>query len=110
MSETENENQTTDEQAPELPVPETLNSTMLITVHPGQLAASVRDRVDVVIAIGSANEVLGPFGQSSDIDTAPGEAVFWSRKDGGPHKIRTLPGQLEQGRKEAIERRYTAPA
>jgi hypothetical protein len=98
----------------ELTVPETLDSTMLITVHPEALAASVRDRVDVVIAIGSANNVLRAFGQSSEIETAAGEAVFWSKKDGRPRKIRTLPGQLEQrlppADQEASERRYTAPA
>ncbi|HET9849955.1 MAG TPA: HAD family hydrolase [Candidatus Dormibacteraeota bacterium] len=82
----------------ELTLPETLASTILITVHPDRLATSVLDRVDGVIAIGSPTEVLRPFGQTTDGELSSGEAIVWFRKDGHPRRMRTLPGQIEQRR------------
>lgn len=82
----------------ELTLPETLNSTMLITVHPSRLAKSILNRVDTVIAVGSTKDILEPFGQRADLELATGEALVWSRSNGKPRKIRTLPAYLEQRR------------
>lgn len=82
----------------ELTLPETLNSTMLITVHPSRLAKSILNRVDTVVAVGSTKDILEPFGQRADLELSTGEAVVWSKSDGKPQKIRTLPAHLEQRR------------
>lgn len=63
----------------ELTVPERLNSTMLITVHPDRLAKTVVDRIDLVIAVGTPEDVLQPFGQGTVITLSSGEAMIWSR-------------------------------
>jgi HAD superfamily hydrolase (TIGR01484 family) len=91
----------------ELTAPETLTSTMLITVHPNRLAKGVLESIDLVLAVGSADEVLQPFGQRADITPSSGEAVIWSRNDGPPRRMRTLPARLS---KAAIEQKYTTPA
>ena len=82
----------------EFTLPETLTSTILITVHPDRLTRSVLDRVDGVVAIGSPKEVLRPFGQTTDGELSNGEAIVWFRKNGPPRRMRTLPGQIEQRR------------
>ena len=76
-------------------VPETLSSTMLVTVHSDRLAKTVVDRVDLVVAVGAPGDVLRPFGQRTDITLSSGEAVIWSRKDGAPRRLRTIPGKQE---------------
>ncbi|HYY46819.1 MAG TPA: HAD family hydrolase [Candidatus Angelobacter sp.] len=82
----------------ELTLPETLTSTILITVHPNRLARSVLDRIDTVVAIGSPKDVLRPFGQSTDEELSAGDAIIWFRKDGAPRRMRTVRGRVEQRR------------
>ena len=82
----------------ELTVPETLTSTLLITVHPDRLAKSVLDRIDVVVAVGSPTDVLRPFGQRAEGELSAGETLVWFRKDGSPRRMRAIPAHIEQRR------------
>ncbi len=81
-----------------LTLPETLTSTVLITVHPDRLAKSVVDRIDVVVAVGSPTDVLRPFGVLADEGLSAGEAIVWFRNNGSPRRMRTVRGQTEQKR------------
>jgi hydroxymethylpyrimidine pyrophosphatase-like HAD family hydrolase len=81
----------------ELTLPETLTSTVLITVHPDRLAKSVLDRIDVVVAVGSPKDVFRPFGVHADDELPKGEAIVWFR-NGSPRRMRTVRGETEQKR------------
>lgn len=88
----------------DISLPQTLTSTMLITVHPERLAEPILERIDTVIAVGAPADIFRPFGITTDMRLAAGEAVVWSRRDGPPRRfsIRII--------RDANEQRYTAPA
>jgi hydroxymethylpyrimidine pyrophosphatase-like HAD family hydrolase len=89
-------------------VPQTLESTILITVHPDHVSPAALHPVNVVIAIGKDPlETLGAFTtalkvrrpKGRDVELGSGEALVWFR-DGEepPIRVRTIPGHEQRRR------------
>jgi hypothetical protein len=87
-------------------VPQILETTLLITVHPEHVAKAALNAVDVLLAIGKAPmEVFRSFAKvlqisppSGDYDDLPtGEALVWFRKNGeAPIQVKTVQSTRER--------------
>jgi HAD superfamily hydrolase (TIGR01484 family) len=78
-------------------LPDQLDRTLLITVHPNQVSPAVLSRIDVVLAVGQGPaETIGQFceavGQAPPRlpagDLPAGEVVMWARDAGDPIRVR----------------------
>ena len=91
-----------------LGTPRAVESMLLITVHPGQVAAPVLAAVDGVIAVGSTPgsiiqeyaEATGQLAPALPPTTADsGGVLLWRPADGGEvERLRTIPSQSERRR------------
>jgi hydroxymethylpyrimidine pyrophosphatase-like HAD family hydrolase len=91
-----------------LALPQVLDRTVLITVHPNQVAPAVLAAVDTVVAVGPApGETLGQFAEAlgqpppvlPDGSPGAGEVVAWFRHAGAaPFPLRLAPGRQEHRR------------
>ena len=89
-------------------VPQALESTILITVHPDHVSPAVLNAVDVMIATGKspmssfrsfANVLRVPPPSGADTDLQTGEALVWFRRNGHlPVRVRTTAGEIERRR------------
>ena len=91
-----------------LAMPQELDRTLLITVHPAHVARAVIALVDTVLLVGQpATDALTGFCQAVD-EAVPdladgalqeGEILFWSRKsESAPCGVRVLPGKAARRR------------
>ena len=80
-------------------LPEKLESVLMITVHPELLSPEILNRVTHVIAVGStARDTLARIAEvrgveiatAPDVPDKPGQALFWSERDGSVRLIETL--------------------
>ena len=89
-------------------VPQALETTILITVHPDHVSRAALKAVNVVLVTGKspmqtlaayakAVEMQAPSGEEVELET--GEALVWfcSRNE-GPIRVRTVPGKAERRR------------
>jgi hypothetical protein len=90
-----------------LGVPRAVESMLLITVHPGQVAAPVLAAVDGVVAVGPTPgpiiqefaEATGHAAPALPATPDPGEVLLWLLADGGAvERIRTIPSHSERRR------------
>jgi HAD superfamily hydrolase (TIGR01484 family) len=88
-------------------LPHDLDTLMMLTVHPDQLAREVLAMLTEMIAIGNApgqtlRQVSAALGQSapdvSSGDLPPGVALMWSYDKGSLTHIRLAPSQVEHSR------------
>jgi len=89
-------------------VPEAVESMLLITVHPGQVAAPVLAAVDGVVAVGSApGPVIQEFAAATGrvapelppSGADPADVLLWLPADGGAvEPMRAIPSQSERRR------------
>lgn len=89
-----------------LTLPQRLGETVMVTVYPDEVAPSILEQVDMVIAVGpQADDTFGRFaaavGERAPSrqagKTARGEVVVWSlRADEAPRKLRVIPGHSER--------------
>ena len=89
-------------------VPQILETTILITVHPEHVAKAALNLVDVLVAIGKspmhsfssfANVVQVAPPQGDDIELKTGEALVWFRKQSEPPiHVKTIRGTGERRR------------
>jgi HAD superfamily hydrolase (TIGR01484 family) len=92
----------------ELALPPGLDRTVLITVHPGQVNASILATVDTVVAVGkSPEQTVREFCRtigtapppSSPVELEAGEVLVWSRQTGEPpFRTRVVPHRTERHR------------
>jgi HAD superfamily hydrolase (TIGR01484 family) len=92
----------------ELALPLDLDRTVLITVHPGQVHASILAAVDTVVAVGQSPErTLGDFCQAIQVpppaveavELEAGQVLFWDRQAGDPpFRLRVVPHRTERHR------------
>lgn len=85
-----------------LTLPQKLGETVMITVYPDEVAPSILEQVDMVIAVGpQADDTFGRFAATVNErapsrqagKTARGEVVVWKlRSDEPPRKLRVIPG------------------
>jgi hypothetical protein len=80
---------------------------VLITVHPGEVAAPMMAAVDALVAVGATphdviREFAGAVGQSmpSDLPSSlePGEVVFWAPAEGTVERLQGIPSKSERRR------------
>jgi HAD superfamily hydrolase (TIGR01484 family) len=91
-----------------LALPPALDRTLLITVHPNQVAPAILALVDTVLAVGEAPEAtLKQFsealGESPPVQPAvsleAGEVLVWFRQTGtAPFRLRVAPSRMERRR------------
>jgi hydroxymethylpyrimidine pyrophosphatase-like HAD family hydrolase len=89
-------------------LPRAIESMLLITVHPGQVAAPVLAAVDGVVAVGpTPGPIIQEFAEATGRETPAlpptspdsGEVLFWQLADGtAVERIRTIPSQVERRR------------
>lgn len=89
-------------------VPQALEGTILITVHPAHVSPAALKPVNVALAVGksplqslqafaSARQTPAPTG--SDLELKTGEALVWFQQDGTqPVHVRTVPGSKDRKR------------
>jgi HAD superfamily hydrolase (TIGR01484 family) len=92
----------------ELALPQGLDRTLLITVHPGQVNAAILSTVEKVIAVGKSPEATvrdfcAAVGAAAppvgEVELEPGEVLFWERKGGRPPgRLRVVPHKAERHR------------
>jgi hypothetical protein len=87
-------------------LPQILETTLLITVHPDHVAKAALNAVEILLAIGKAPmevfrgfakvvQVSSPSGNYGDLAT--GEALAWFRKNGGsPIHVKTVQSTRER--------------
>jgi HAD superfamily hydrolase (TIGR01484 family) len=90
----------------ELALPQGLDRTMLITVHPGQVNQAILSAVDTVIAVGAGPEqTLDEFCQAAGVkapparhvELEPGQVLLWQRSTGeGPFRVHVVPHKGER--------------
>lgn len=93
-------------QPPKGLLPENLESTLLVTVHPELLSPELLRRVTSVIAVGStAPEILARFAEARGIGirvtatpSKPGDVLLWSHGDAGSRLVRIKPPTGEHRR------------
>jgi hypothetical protein len=80
---------------------------MMITVHPGEVAAAMLAAVDALVAVGATpHDVIHEFavavGQTvpSDLPPSlePGEVVFWAPVEGTVERLQSIPSKSERRR------------
>jgi hypothetical protein len=86
---------------------------LLVTVHPGQLAAAILDTIDVVLAVGDTPQrTVGAFAaavgqavpQTPKEALAPGEALVWFRRaDAAPFRLHAA---IARGERQRHQRKY----
>jgi hypothetical protein len=91
-----------------LTLPRELYATILVTVHPDQLAPEVLATVEMVAAVGDtpastirqfcAGLGVAPPPLSEDERIEAGEALLWERSDRGPARVRVVQPELQQRR------------
>ncbi|MEX0271479.1 HAD-IIB family hydrolase [Leptolyngbyaceae cyanobacterium UHCC 1019] len=91
-----------------LTLPQALNSVIMITVHPDQIAVPALKLVDTLVTVGKAPDktiadfcnTIGhcpPEPQPHELET--GEAIAWFHKDGSsPFQFRVIPPKTERQR------------
>jgi HAD superfamily hydrolase (TIGR01484 family) len=90
-----------------LALPQTLGGTILITVHPDQVAPSIVSFIDVVIAVGTRPcDTLANFSAAigrppplrpSDLSATSGEVVTWFvQGDNAPFPMQVIPTRSER--------------
>ncbi|HSH29796.1 MAG TPA: hypothetical protein VK971_07810, partial [Thiohalobacter sp.] len=88
-------------------LPQQLHETILVTVHPDQVAPAALAPIDVVVAIGhSPEKTLGEFAAATDLPLTwpeglsyqPDYVVVWNLADGQP----PFPLRAQRGRVERI--------
>lgn len=86
-------------------VPQVLQATILISVHPEHVAKPVLDAVDVIVAIGKPKAVFQSFAQAlqisaphgDDRELATGEAMVWFRHtSAAPIHVKTIQSKKER--------------
>ncbi|MBV8051566.1 MAG: HAD-IIB family hydrolase [Acidobacteriaceae bacterium] len=86
-------------------LPQVLQATLLITVHPEHVAAAALNAVDVVVAIGKPVEVFRAFAEAVHIspprleegELATGEAMLWFHRTGKPPvRVKTIQSTKER--------------
>ena len=92
----------------ELALPQGLDRTVLITVHPGQVNAAILSTIDTVIAVGGSSEQtlrefaasIGAAGESTDpVELQAGEVLVWERHTGDPpFRTHVVPHRTERHR------------
>ena len=98
-----------------LVLPRELHATILVTVHPDQLAREVLATVETVAAVGDtpastirqfcAGLCVPPPPLPNDDRVEPGEAILWERSSGrGPARVRVVQPELQRRRHA---RKYT---
>jgi hypothetical protein len=89
-------------------VPQALETTILITVHPDHLSPAALKNINVLLVTGKAPmETLRAFAKATDlsapagdeVELKTGEAMIWfCRQDQKPIRVRTVPGKAERRR------------
>jgi hypothetical protein len=89
-------------------LPQALKRTVFITVHPAQVARSVLETVDTVVAVGlNPGETIGGFctavgdprPQIDQADLEVGEVLLWSRNNPTrPIRVKIIPSRSERRR------------
>jgi hypothetical protein len=89
-------------------VPQALETTILITVHPNHVSPAALKAINVVMVTGKEPmETLGEFAEAAgiaapegeEVELETGEALVWfcKQKD-GPIRVRAIPGKAERRR------------
>jgi hydroxymethylpyrimidine pyrophosphatase-like HAD family hydrolase len=82
-----------------LALPFDLDRAALITVHPGQVHASILSAVDTVVAVGASptqtlaefcDALAVPCPEGPTVELAPGEVLLWER-GAAPYRVRSCP-------------------
>jgi hydroxymethylpyrimidine pyrophosphatase-like HAD family hydrolase len=89
-------------------IPQALETTILITVHPGHVSPAALKAVDVLMVTGkSPMQTLAEFAntagmaapQGQEIDLHTGEALVWfCQQNSKPIRVHTVPGKAERRR------------
>ena len=89
-------------------LPQELERTLVITVHPTEVSPALLSRIDVIVAVGAApaetiRELCQATGRAmpaaSPVDLVHGEALVWfTSKPGAPERLRILPPRAERKR------------
>jgi trehalose-6-phosphatase len=88
-------------------VPQALETTILITVHPDHLSRAVLDGVDVLLVTGkSPMQTLATYARAvgrrapegDEIELQTGEALVWFCRRDLPIRVRTVPANAERRR------------
>jgi HAD superfamily hydrolase (TIGR01484 family) len=92
----------------EVACPQGLDRTVLITVHPEQVNATILSTIDTVIAVGRSPErtlcefcgAIGAVCPTTDpVELEPGEVLLWHRRgDEPPFRTRVVPHRTERKR------------
>jgi hydroxymethylpyrimidine pyrophosphatase-like HAD family hydrolase len=96
-------------QTPANVLPESLHSTLMVTVHPEMLSPAVLGRVSTLVAVGKdASITVGEMAKARGIDPpslpagdalAPGEALVWNVAAGvEPARVRGRPSKTDRRR------------
>jgi len=88
-------------------VPAGMSETLLITVHPDQVAPSLLEKVNGLLAVGNSAadsvrqfcHVLGKRAPDLSADPlASGQILYWLRGEGAPREVTLAPGRTERRR------------
>ncbi len=92
----------------EAALPQGLDRTVLITVHPGQVNAALLANIDTVLAVGNGPEqTIGEFCQAVGVrapampaaELEAGQVLLWDRSaDEPPFRVRVVPHRSERQR------------
>jgi len=91
-----------------LALPQRLGETILVTVHPAQVAPAILATIDVVIAVGARpEETFATFARAigeqaprgmGEAELETGEVLVWWRREGRVARVRVTPARAERMR------------
>jgi len=88
-------------------IPRSIGGMVMITVHPGEVAAPMLAAVDALVAVGTTpHDVIHEFAGAvrqmvpSDLPPSlePGEVVFWAPAEGTVERLQGIPSKSERRR------------